>query len=128
MNKTIEQTVEFSTSPDQLYETYLDSKKHSAACGADVSIVAKVGGKMNAFGGAIVGENLLLVPSKMLVQRWRAKDWKKSDLDSVLVLMFSKTKSGGQIHLVHSNVPESAYGKISGGWKQFYWDNWKKHF
>ena len=35
MAKTIQQTVMFNASPDELFDIYLDSKKHSAAGGSE---------------------------------------------------------------------------------------------
>ena len=35
MTKTIQQTVMFNASPDELFDVYVDSKKHSAAGGSE---------------------------------------------------------------------------------------------
>lgn len=43
----------------------------------------------------------------MIVQSWRAKPWKKSDPDSILILLFHKTGRGGQIELIHTGMPNS---------------------
>ncbi|TLY16298.1 MAG: hypothetical protein E6K69_04315 [Nitrospirae bacterium] len=53
MAKTIQQTVRFKASPEELFTTYLDSKKHAAVIGSRVSISRKVGGKFVAFDGMI---------------------------------------------------------------------------
>ncbi|HET8580008.1 MAG TPA: hypothetical protein VFL31_03340 [Nitrospiraceae bacterium] len=42
MAKTIQQTVRLKASPDELFHTYLDSKKHVAVIGSPASISRKV--------------------------------------------------------------------------------------
>ncbi len=53
MPRAIQQHVEFSASPKELFELYLDSKKHAAATGAPANLSCKVGGAWNAHGGMI---------------------------------------------------------------------------
>ncbi|MGQ0810267.1 MAG: hypothetical protein ACT4OO_03465 [Nitrospiraceae bacterium] len=53
----IRQTVTFSVSAEELFDTYLDSRKHSAVTGDKVSITGKVGGKFSAFSGNLSGRN-----------------------------------------------------------------------
>ncbi|HEY5175806.1 MAG TPA: SRPBCC domain-containing protein [Terriglobales bacterium] len=117
MTEAIQQSVEFRVAPDVLYEMYMDSKKHSQATGA----------AFTAFGGELLGKNLLILPKKMIVQSWRAAHWKKSDPDSILVLTFSKTKSGGRVDLVHVNVPEHDHQGVTQGWETYYWKPWRAY-
>jgi activator of HSP90 ATPase len=102
----IQQSVEFGVLPEVLYELYMDSKKHARATGAPAKVSRKAGGAFTAFGGELKGKNLLIIPKKMIVQAWRATQWKKSDPDSILVIRFTKTKTGARVDLVHVNVPE----------------------
>ena len=90
MANVINQKVSFTASPEALFNIYLDSKKHGAAIDDTVTISRKVGGKFTAFGGMLCGRNLMIVLGRMVVQSWRSKSWKKKDLDSILVLLFSK--------------------------------------
>lgn len=50
-----------------------------------------------------------------IVQSWRASDWKKTDLDSILILMFSRAPRGARIALVHANVPDKWHAMIQKG-------------
>src|SRR6266705_431019 len=84
-----------NATPAVLYELFMDSEKHSAATGAPAKISRKVGGKWSAHGGMISGKNLVLVPKRMIAQTWRSKEWKAADLDSILVVRFEKSASGG---------------------------------
>jgi activator of HSP90 ATPase len=128
MTKAIQQSVEFKVSPERLYETYMDSRKHTAATGAKAKLGSRVGAAFTAFDGALKGKNLLLVPDKMIVQAWRADHWKDSDGDSILVLTFTKTAKGGRVDLVHANVPEHDHRGVTEGWRTYYWQPWRAYF
>ena len=127
MTRAIQQSVEFSVSPKELFELYMDSKKHSAATGGPAKISRKAGGKFTAFGGMLRGKNLVIIPRRMIVQSWRATHWKAADPDSILVLTFSKSRRGGRIHLVHASVPEYDHRGVSRGWRKYYWNPWKAY-
>jgi|SRR5450432_2632911 activator of HSP90 ATPase len=119
------QTVPFRATPKKLFEMYVDSRRHSASTGAPAKICRKVRGTFRAFGGAIHGKNLALVPGKRIVQLWRANHWKKDDW-SVLILTFSRVAGGAQIDLAHVGVPEYDHKGVRQGWPKYYWKPWKK--
>lgn len=127
MTPAIQQSVEFGVSPETLYELYIDSKKHSRATGAPAKMSRKAGGTFTAFDGQLKGKNQLVVPNKMIVQSWRSTGWKKSDPDSIRVICFSKTKTGGRVDLVHLNVPEYDHQGVTDGWEHYYWQPWRDH-
>lgn len=126
MPPVIQQYVEFSVSPKELFEVYLSSKKHSAATGAPAKLSRKIGGAWHAHNGMIGGRNLLIVLGRMIVQSWRAKFWKKADV-SILVLKFTKTRHGARVDLVHVGVPSYDQTGVKGGWPKYYWKPWKKY-
>jgi activator of HSP90 ATPase len=125
MAKTIQQTVKLPASPEALFDTYLDSKKHGAMIDATASMSRRVGGTFSVFDGSIRGKNLMIVPKRIVVQSWRAETWKRSDPDSILILLFSKATGGGQIELIHLNVPSHTHQIIKEGWPKHYWKPWK---
>ena len=98
------------------------------ATGAPAEISRKIGGKWSAFGGVIPGKNLALVPNRMIVQTWRSTAWKAADPDSILVIRFEKSKSGGAtVHLAHVGVPEHDHKGVTQGWIKYYWEPWRKY-
>ncbi len=128
MAKTIQQSVTFAATPERLFEIYMDAKQHGAATGGGkVSIGRRVGSVFSAFGGAITGRNLVVVPGRMIVQSWRSGGWKKTDVDSILVLTFSKAPGGGRVDLVHANVPDQDHAGVKNGWVKYYWKPWKAY-
>jgi activator of HSP90 ATPase len=127
MTRAIQQSIVLKATPEELFETFLDSKKHSAATGAPAKASRRTNGSFTAFGGQIHGRNLAIVPGKMIVQSWRASHWKDEDLDSILVLRFSKAPGGGRIDLVHVNVPAHDHKGVTQGWPKYYWKPWKAY-
>ena len=128
MTPVIEQSVSFlKVTPAYLYALFLDSAKHTAATCAPAKISRKVGGNWSAFGGMILGENLPLVPDRMIVQSWRSSAWKKADPDSVLVVRFEKSPGGATAHLAHVGVPSYDHDGVTQGWKKYYWEPWKAY-
>ncbi len=126
MAKTIQQTVTFKANAAKLYALYADSKLHSAATGQKASVGA-AGGKFSAFGGMITGKIIHTEKNRSMVQTWRAKGWKKTDPDSILILNFEDTKAGGRVRMVHANVADHDAKGVTAGWKNFYWDPWRKY-
>jgi activator of HSP90 ATPase len=122
----IEDIVEFpGITAGELFEIYMDSEKHAAATGGDVSLGRAPGSEFRAFGGGLRGRIFAVVPGKLIVQSWRAQTWKADDLDSVLTLAFSDSAAGARIHLVQANVPAHTHSVIKQGWKSRYWEPWR---
>ncbi len=87
----------------------------------------KAGAKWPAFIGMILGRNLVVIPNRMIVQSWGAAHWKKTDLESILVLKFSKARPGGRIDLVLANLPDRDYSGVKKGLSTCYWKPWKAY-
>ena len=127
MAKAIQQTVWFAATPEKLFEMFLDSQKHSAATGGKAKLSRKVGGKFTAWNKQLRGKNLLIVPNRLIVQSWRSTAFKPDDLDSILILRFSKVRGGAQVDLAHVNVPQHDHKGVTKGWPKYYWKPWKKY-
>lgn len=123
--QSIKQTVEIKASPHDIYETLMDSEKHSELTGDKAVISRKVGGKFTTFGGYAEGKNIELVPNKRIVQTWRANDWMKDDI-STITLTLKPTKTGTFLEFIQTGVPEKFAEEIDRGWHDFYWKPMKK--
>ncbi len=127
MTKPIVQSVTFAASARELFAIYTNSKKHSAATGQKATVSNKPGGRFSAFAGSISGRNLVVVPNRLIVQAWRASHWKKTDLDSILIMTFSDSPGGGRIDLVHVGVPQHDHKGVTEGWPNYYWKPWRAY-
>ena len=127
MTPAIQQSVQFACTPKVLFEMYLDSAKHAAATGEPARMSRRAGGKFTAFGGMLLGRNLLVVPHSLIVQSWRSTQFAKQDLDSTLVLSFWAQGRGARIELTHVNVADSDFAGVSEGWSKYYWIPWRAY-
>ena len=126
--KTLTQKVVFkNTTPEQLYELYMDAKLHSLVTGDTAKITKKEGAEFTAYGDYIKGKTLQLIPGKLIVQSWRGKDFKKSDLDTTFILQLEKKGNDAVLNMVHANLPDAEFEGIKSGWTDFYWIPWKAY-
>jgi uncharacterized protein YndB with AHSA1/START domain len=125
MPRTITMAVDFPCSPARLYRMYLNPRTHSAFTGAPVKIAARPGAAFLAYGGALSGKILHLVPNRLIVQSWRSVHFPKRDLDSTLIMTFLPQNTGARIELTHVNVADDDFGGVSEGWPKYYWIPWR---
>jgi activator of HSP90 ATPase len=121
MLKPITQSVHFPATASQLYKMFINPKLHAAFTGSPVKISPKPASPFTAFNGMLIGSTLLTIPSKQIIQHWRSTHWKKTDLDSTLILTFTQDANRGRIDLVHANVPNHDHAGVTNGWKKYYW-------
>ena len=125
MTRIIRQTATFKADPHAVYEALLDARKHSKFTGAPATTSRKVGGAFTAYGDALSGTNLELVPDQKIVQRWRANDWPAGHF-SRATFSLKKVKGGTQLSFYQSGVPDKHYAGIKSGWVEHYWTPMKK--
>ena len=114
--------------PGEVYDAFIDPKKHSEFTGGKATGKAKVGGKFTAWDGYILGVYLELVPHKKIVQEWMTTDWEKGYPPSRLVFQFAVAAKGMKLTLLHSGIPASQKKLFAQGWKDFYWEPLKKYY
>lgn len=117
-----------NASPEQIYEAFMDAKKHSEFTGSKATSNPKVGGKFTAWDGDISGKNLELEEGKKIVQEWKTEEFPEDYGPSRLELTFKKSKSGTEITMVHKDVPAEQAEDLAEGWREFYWNPLKKYF
>ena len=125
---TIRQKTFVPATPDEVYDAFIDAKKHSAFTGSKATSDPKVGGKFAAWDGYISGKNLELERGKKIVQEWSTTDWPDASPPSKLELTFKNTKGGTEISMIHSNVPPEQADDLAEGWVEFYWKPLKEYF
>lgn len=125
MPRTIQQTIRLPGMAAALYAAYLDPAEHAAITGGPVTIAAQAGASFEAFGGALAGRILHLVPDRLIVQTWRSRKWEPQDLDSILTLTFYPDAFGARIELVHVGVADRDAADVETGWERYYWTPWR---
>ena len=125
---TIIQKVVIPASPEEVYDAFIDARKHSEFTGSETTCDPTVGGKFTAWDGYISGRNLELEKGKRIVQEWVTVEWPKGYPPSTLELAFRKVKGGTEVRMVHSHVPEEQADEYRQGWVDNYWDLLKAYF
>ena len=126
--KTIKQKTIIPASPAEVYDAFIDGKKHTAFTGTKATCDPKVGGKISAWDGYISGKNLKLVQGKRIVQEWITTDWIEGYPPSTLDLSFAAKGKGTELTMIHSEVPASLASGFADGWKEHYWNLLKQYF
>src|SRR5580765_6156405 len=105
--KTIVQKIVFkNTTPETLYDLYMNAKMHTLITGAPAKITAKEGAKFSVHGGYISGKNLRLVKDRLIVQTWRPQGWDEHDLDSTFIIEVEPEGNDVVLHAIHTNLPD----------------------
>jgi activator of HSP90 ATPase len=125
--KTLQQTVTFKASPQEVYDVLMNSKKHRSLSGEPAKISGKVGGKFTAWGGHLSGINLVLRPGKKIVQAWRATGW-WPDHYSIVIFDISKVRGGSKLKFTQIGIPPNRYSGHYRGWIEAYWTPMKEIF
>ena len=128
MAKHIKQKIKFKkTKPKDLFDLYMNPKKHALISGAPVTISTKDGAPFSSHGGYITGKSVHTVKDKIIVQTWRAVDWTPDDPDSLFTIILEPSGKDTILHVVHSGVPDGKEESINRGWHDHYWKPWKQH-
>jgi len=125
---TIIQKATISATPAEVYEVYTDAEKHAEFTGSIATSTLKVGGGFTAWNGYIKGKYIGLEPGKKIVQEWTSSDFPEGAAPSRLEIILGEVKSGTELTMTHSEVPEEAAEDIAQGWKDYYWELLKKFF
>jgi activator of HSP90 ATPase len=115
-------------SPKQVYEVYVDPRKHSEFTESKATGKQVVGGRFTAWDKYISGKFVELEEGKRVVQEWTSTDFPEGYPPSKLELTFREVPKGTEITMVHSNVPKEIADDAADGWTEFYWQPMKKYF
>lgn len=124
----IRQKTVVSAEPEEIYEAFMDAKRHSEFTGSKATCDARVGGSFTAWDGYISGKNMELETGRKIVQEWITTDWPEGYPPSRLELNFKRTEGGTEISLVQSEVPKEQAEELKRGWTDFYWKPLKNYF
>jgi len=127
MCKPVHHEVEFSVNPTEVYDAYLDSRRHSRFTGQSAKMSRKEGGRFTAGDDYISGTNVELVPGKRIVQAWRASEW-PDGVYSVLRLELKSKGKGTRMVVDHVGIPDKFRDGVDQGWYEFYWNPMKAYF
>jgi activator of HSP90 ATPase len=125
---TITQKVIIQAKPDEVYDAFIDPKKHSEFTGSKAKGESAIGSEFTAWDGYIQAKNLELEKGKKIVQEWVTTEWPKGFAPSRLVLTFKDLGDRTEITMVNSGVPAMQEADLRQGWIEFYWTPLKYFF
>jgi len=127
MKTNFEITGLIDASPQQIYDAWLNSEKHSAMTGGEAYVTDTEGDSFDAWDGYIDGRNIELIPAKKIVQHWRTSEFDVADEDSLLEIRLEDHEGGTMITIIHSKLP--AHGmKYKQGWIDNYFNPMTVYF
>jgi activator of HSP90 ATPase len=118
---SLHQEINFSASPQRIYEALLDSAQFAAFTGLAAQIDPAEGGAFTMFGGMIQGRNVELVRDQRIVQAWRPASWKPG-VYSIVKFELAPAPSGTTVVLDHTGFPEGRFDGLDSGWHERYWE------
>jgi activator of HSP90 ATPase len=111
----------FKATPNEIYDAWLDSGKHSEMTGGEAVCSQKEKDPFSAWDGYIFGENKKLIINEEINQSWRTTEFKDSDKDSELIIKLKAVNEGTELTLIHNNIPEGQ-SDYEIGWEEHYFE------
>lgn len=119
MKESFELKEVFKTSPDQIFEAWLDSEKHTNMTGGAAICSHNIGDSFSTWDGYITGKNIDIKHNEEIKQCWRTSEFKDTDDDSIVHIQLKKIDIGTEFIIHHSNIPEGQTQYME-GWKEHY--------
>lgn len=129
--KNIKQSIILSCSPKEVYDAWLDSRKHGEMIKGDAKIEPKVGGEFSIWEGSITGKTVELDPDKnRIVQSWRYDyaDWPKDHLSKITIEFVPYKNNQCKLVFEQTDIPAKYADEIAQGWQDYYWEPMKEYF
>ena len=126
-SKIIDRIIIPATSKE-VYDAFIDPKKHSKFTGSKATGKPNVGSNFSAWDGYITGKYLELEEGKKIIQNWITTDWPQDFPPSILELTFRDLGNKTEIKMVHSDIPVIQEAELRQGWIDFYWKPLKDYF
>jgi len=113
-----------AATPYQVYDCYINRRKHADFTGSDVEIDARPGGSFSIYNGYATGKYLQLEPGKLIIQTWRADEdgWPAGYYSEITIMLESNPQGGTLMKFVQKGVPAAEFDDVSAGWYEYYWE------
>jgi activator of HSP90 ATPase len=128
MTEELKLTAIIPASPKEIYEAWMNSKKHSAMTGSEAKVDPRVDGVFTAWDEYIEGKTLKLELNQRIVQKWRTTEFPEDAPDSNIELILEKTEDGTRLTLIHTDIPAGQSDNYKQGWDDFYFVPMRSYF
>lgn len=114
--------------PLQIYDAWLEGRKHTDMTGSKAEGYGKVGKPFTAWDGYISGTNIELIDGKKIVQLWRASEFAPDAPDSRVEIDLTRIKGGTVVTINHSKIPDGLAAEYKKRWVDYYFKPMTKYF
>ncbi len=128
MTEKLKMSATIPAKPEEIYESFMDSEKHSEMTGSEAKVDPKINGKFSAWDGYIEGKTIEMEPGRRIVQKWRTTDFPAESPDSTVEIVLERVEKGTKIVLIHTEIPDGQKDDYKQGWKDFYFNPMKEYF
>jgi activator of HSP90 ATPase len=126
--EVIKQKALIGASPQEIYDAYVNLKKHAEFTGSPATGSSRVGGRFTAWDGYISGKFLVLEKGKRVVHEWKTTEWPAGYPPSLVELTLKDKDGKTELTMVHSKAPAQQAEEYAQGWEDYYWEPLKKYF
>ncbi len=126
--EVIKQTVVVDAAPDDVYEAYVNPRKHAEFTGSPATGTPKVGGRFTAWDGYSFGRYIELEKGRRIVHDWKTTEWPKGYPPSLVELTLKPKGKKTELTMVHSKAPAEQADDYAQGWTDYYWEPLKEYF
>jgi activator of HSP90 ATPase len=124
----IEQVHLIEARPSEVYEMYVDPKKHAEFTGSPATGTPREGGRFTAWDGYITGKYLTLEKGRRIVHEWKTTEWPRGRAPSVVEIDLSQKRRATELRMSHTDVPAEQSEGYAQGWTKYYWEPLKSYF
>ncbi|MCB9779318.1 MAG: SRPBCC domain-containing protein [Alphaproteobacteria bacterium] len=118
--RSFELATDLFIKPVEVFDTWLDSTRHSLLTQAPALIDPRVGGQYSLWGGSVTGEFVHIDRPRVIAQTWRTVDFSADMPDTRLELTFEERVNGCRLRVVHAHIPASMASAFRSAWTQYY--------
>ena len=121
-------TITLPANAEEIFDAWLSSEGHANITGSPAQVDGSVGGKFSAWDGYIWGTTLEMERPRKILQAWRTSEFPEDAPDSMVEIIFEKTKGGTKLSLRHWQMPEGQEESYKQGWEDFYFKPMQEYF
>ncbi len=115
-------------SPNSIYTSWMDERRHSAFSGARATVDPWVGGRITALNGQVDATHVLLEAGRRITLAWRTRDFGPGVPDSRVDISLAPAAGGTEVTIHHTQIPAGSSEAFKKTWKSSYLDPMKKFF
>jgi activator of HSP90 ATPase len=126
--EVIRQKVQFEAGLEEVFEVYVNPKKHAEFTGSPATGTPRVGDRFTAWDGYILGKFLVLEKGRRVILEWKTTEWPAGYPPSLVELTLKEKGKKTELTMIHSKVPAGQAKEYAQGWKDYYWEPLKEYF